>query len=254
MKEEDNQIEINNETNEDNSRNSNNQNPFNENEHIILNVTNVNMANVVNSPVPVTTSAEQSVNIEIINDGTSPSKLKSFLSIILSPFIKLGKYFQNLISILSDKINIQSSYKYFLIFLALGILFFFFSMFYIPFIFFTPGKLLRLLSLGNIFLMLSFLFHYGSKDFFAFLVDGKRACIMLGHIFLMFFSLFISLFIGGYFLQLMLDVLLGISTALFVLTLIPGGQGGINGIKNMIISPLLLLYTTFKLKIFGDSS
>ena len=125
-------------------------------------------------------------------------------------FLKFGKYFQNLISKLSEKINIQSSYKYFLIFLALGLLFIFFAMIYIPFVIFNPGKLLRLLSLGNIFIMLSFLFHYGSKDFFAFVVDEKRTCIMFGYISLMLCSLFVSLIIGGYFLQLLLDILLGI--------------------------------------------
>lgn len=254
MKEEDNQIEINNEPNEGTSKDKPIQNPFNENEHITLNDSNENAGDIVSKPVPISTSSEQVVGIEIIHDEVSPSKLQIILGPIMTYFLKFGKYFQNLISKLSEKINIQSSYKYFLIFLALGLLFIFFAMIYIPFVIFNPGKLLRLLSLGNIFIMLSFLFHYGSKDFFAFVVDDKRTCIMFGHISLMLCSLFVSLIIGGYFLQLLLDILLGISTVMFVFTLIPGGEGGIAGIKRMIISPLLLFYNMFKGKIFGDNS
>ena len=256
---EDNQIELNGDIHLDNAQNPNIQNPFAENEHIILNDTKENepIADVVNKPVPISTSAEQTVGIEIIHEeppSTFSSKIKNILNPLLTPFFKLGKYCQSLISNFSEKVNIQSSYKYFLIFLALGMLFFFFALFYVPFFILYPGKLLRLLSLGNIFIMLSFLFHYGSKDFFAFILDEKRVYIVLGHIFLMVFSLFFSIFIGGYFLQLLLDVLLCSTTVMFVLTLVPGGQGGIQGIKNMLLGPLFFFYNTFKGKIFGESN
>ena len=103
-------------------------------------------------------------------------------------------------------------------------------------------------------IMLSFLYYYGSKDFFAFLVDKKRTGVMFGHVSGVFCSLIVSLFIGGYFLQLLLDCVLSITTIMFILTLIPGGQGGIAGIQRMLISPLVLLYSTFKGKIFGDNN
>ena len=253
----DSQIDVNGDLHEDNAKNA--QNTFSDNEHIILNDGNENegIANVVNTPVAISTSEEQTVGIEIIHEEPPSSffsKIKNVLNPLLTPFYKLGKFLQSLISDLSDKVNIQSSYKYFLIFLALGMLFFFFSLFYIPFFIFNPGKLLRLLSFGNIFIMLSFLFHYGSKDFFAFILEEKRVFIVLSHIFLMLFGLFFSLFIGGYFIQLLLDILLCSTTIMFVLTLVPGGQSGISGIKNMLLGPLFFLFTTIKRKIFGDSS
>ena len=252
MKEEDNQIEINNESQAETPQNKPIQNPFSENEHIILNDPGDNIANVVSAPVAISTSSEQVVGIEIINDEAPKSKLQSLLSPIMAPFLKLGKYFQNIISKLSDKVYVETSYQYFLIFLAFSLLFFFWAVLYIPFAIFNPGKLLILLYLGNISIMLSFLFYYGSKDFFAFIVDEKRTCIMFGHISLIFCSLFVSLIIGGYFLQLLLDIILGISTVMFILTLVPGGQGGIAGIKRMLISPLMLLFNILKRKIFGD--
>ena len=256
MKEEDNQIEVNNDIHDPNTQNTNIQGSFNENEHIIINDSKENIADVVNTPVPISSSTEQVITIEKINDDNThfASKFDIILSPILMPFYKLGQYCQTLISKISDKINIQSSYKYFLIFLSLGLLLFFFSLFYIPFAIFNPGKLLSVLSFGNIFIMLSFLFYYGSKDFFAFLIDHNRAGVMISHIIFMLCSLFVSLLIGGYFLQLLLDIILCITTVMFVLTLIPGGQGGISGIKAMLISPLMLVFNSFKGKIFGDNS
>ena len=209
---------------------------------------------MVNSPVPISSSEQISNKEEGEESSQFVQKMKTFLRPVTNQFLKLGTIFQNYLSKLSEKIQIQQSYKYFFIFLALGLLLLFFALLCIPFVIFNPGKLLRLLSFGNIFIMLSFLFYYGSKDFFAFLIDPKRTGVMFGHIVGLFGSLFVSLFIGGYFLQLLLDVVLCITTVMFILTLIPGGQEGIAGIKRMLISPLMLLISTFKGKIFGDAN
>ena len=253
MKDEDNH-DINNNTQNQNI-NSNSQNSLNENEEFTFTDSNENVAGVVNSPVEIT-SSDQVTEKKESNEYSSSFllKLKKFFSPVTNQFLKIGVYFQNLLSKLSDKIKVQQSYKYFLLFLALGLLFFFISLFTIPFAIFNPGKLLRLLSFGNIFIMLCFLFYYGSNDFFSFLVDKKRTGVMFSHLLALFCSLFVSLFIGGYFLRLFLDIILSITTVMFILTLIPGGQEGISGIKRMLISPLLLLYNNFKGKIFGSNN
>lgn len=248
-----NQIEVNDNIGEPNSQMSNINNPFNDNENIIINDAKEPAADVINTPVPIKISSENANN-ERINEISFASKFDVIFTPILVPFYKIGKYLQGLISKLSEKVTVQSSYKYFLIFLALGSLFFFFSLFFIPFFIFNPGKLLGLLTIGNIFLMISFLYYYGSKDFFAFLVDQNRTGIMISHILLMIISLIVSLIIGGYFLQLLLVVALDITTVMFFLTIIPGGQGVIAGIKNMLIYPLMILYNTFKGKIFGSNN
>ena len=228
--------------------------PFNENENIILNDTQELSANVINKPVPIVNSSEINTNINN-NSGNelNPSILSVLISYLKTPFLKVGKSVQNLLSKLSKKIQIQSSYKYFLIFLGLGILFFFFAFLCLPFIIFNPGKFLRLLTFGNIFIMLSFLFYYGSKDFFAFLIDENRTGVVFAHLSSVFFSFFISIFVGGYFIQFLLDFVLGITTIMFILTLLPGGKGGVNAIKNMIFGPGWFLLNTLKGKIFGDN-
>ena len=215
--------------------------------------TNEKEADVVNSPVEIT-SSDQISDKEEISEGSSIFllKLKKICSPITNPFLKTGFYFQNLLSKLSEKIQVKQSYKYFLIFLALGLLFLFISLLTIPFAIFNPGKLLGLLCFGNIFIMLCFLFYYGSTDFFKFLIDRKRTGVMFGHLLSLFTSIFVSLFIGGYFLRLFLDIVLSITTIMFILTLMPCGDQGISGIKRMLISPLLLLFSTFKGKIFGS--
>ena len=240
----------------DNPKDDNQIPAFNENENIILNDTPDPSVGVINKPVPITSSTEldDSSNNNKNEGELNPSKENVILSYIKSPFLKLGKLVQNLISKLSDKIQVQSSYKYFLIFLAIGLFFFFFSILCAPFIIFNPGKFLRLLTLGNIFVMLSFLFYYGSKDFFAFLIDENRTGVVFAHISSMCISFFISIFIGGYLIQLILDFILSITTIMFILTLLPGGKGGIAAIKNMLLGPGLFLFNSLKGKIFGDNN
>ena len=162
-------------------------------EKITINDMNKGIANVVNTPVAISSSTEQDSNKEeiISNSPQIITKIKIFFEPLVNKFLKIGQYFQNLLSKLSEKIQVQRSC--------------------IPFAIFNPGKLLRLLSFDNIFIMFCFLFYYGSKDFFAFLIDQKRTGIMFSHLLGLFFSLFVSIFIGGYFLQLLLDIILSIT-------------------------------------------
>ncbi len=258
MKEENNNSDGNNHTNDTNDKNDSN-----ENIQVITivdanegNEENETVADVVNKPVSISSSSEQSIGSDSENEFISSqlSKAKKLLNPLTTQFLRVGKSFQGLISKLSEKVTVEQSYKYFLIFLSLGILLLFFALFCIPFVFFNPGKLLRLLTFGNILVMLGFLFYYGSKDFFAFLVDQKRTGVMFSHILGLLCGLFVSLFFGGYFLKLLLDCVLCITTVMFILTLIPGGQEGIAGIKRMLISPLMLLFNSFKGKIFGEGN
>ena len=254
-KEEENKLKNNNNNQEGNFQGSNSSNPFRDSEQIDIEDSNV--ADIVNTPVQISTSAEQAAKIESENEEESSSflyKVKIILSPITNQFLKLGKLFQSLLSKLSDKVQVQSSYKYFLVFLALGLILLFFSVLYIPFILFNPGKLLRVLSFGNIMLMLSFLFYYGSKDFFAFLVDQNRTGIMFTHLLGVFAGIFVSIFIRGYFLQFLLDFILCITTIMFFLSLLPGGQGGIKAMKGMLLGPLLFMFNSLKDKIFGGNN
>ena len=213
-------------------------NTFDENQPININGENdrsqkkpkddVSIGSAINIPAPI---------ISNIKEKTSFEKIQTKL-------YNLGKCFQGYLEKLSFKIQIQTSYNYFLIFLVLSLLFMLISLFKLPFILFSPGSLLRNLSLSNILLMLSFLFYYGSKEFFAFLIDPSRTMIVLTHLVGVFLGFFWS-FTSGYFLNLILDITLLITTSMFVLTLIPGGKSGIEAIKNMLALPLFMIKNKF---------
>ena len=77
-------------------------NDLNENEN-----ENGNVANVLNSPVPIVTSSDQITNKEEKN--TTPKfilLLKKLFSPITNQFLKIGANFQNLLSKLSEKVQV----------------------------------------------------------------------------------------------------------------------------------------------------
>ena len=152
---------------------------------------------------------------------------------------------QNYLLSLTDRLQINSNMKLFLLcLLVCGFNFFFFLM-SLPFIFISPSRILSYLSFGNILLILSLLFYYGSNRFFGFLRDGKRFRITIIHILFIICGLFLPLF-QGYIFSFILDLALILTTVMFVLTIIPGGQSGINAIQASLFSFLPQLFKNFK--------
>ena len=81
---------------------------------------------------------------------------------------------QNYLLGLTNRLQIQSNMKLFFLCLLVCGFNFFSCLISLPFIFLSPSKILSHLSFGNILLILSFLFYYGSNRFFGFLRDSKR--------------------------------------------------------------------------------
>ena len=148
---------------------------------------------------------------------------------------------QNYLLGLTERLQISSNMKLFLLcMLICGFNFFLFLM-SLPLIFLSPSKILSHLSFGNILLILSLLFYYGSNRFFGFLRDGRRFRITLIHILLIICGLFLPIF-QGYLFSFILDLALIITTVMFLLTIIPGGQSGINAIQASLFSLLPQLF------------
>ena len=152
---------------------------------------------------------------------------------------------QNYLLSLTDRLQIQSNFKLFFLCLLLCGFNFFSGLLSLPFIFFSPSKLLSSLSFGNILLILSFLFYYGSRRFFGFLRDPKRFRITLIHLILILLGLCLPMF-RGYFLSFLLDLALITTTIMFLLTIIPGGQSGINAIQGSLYSMFLDMFKKLK--------
>ena len=77
---------------------------------------------------------------------------------------------------------------------------------------------------------------------------------MFSHLLFLFYGLFVSLIIGGYLLQLLLDMILCITIVMFILTLIPGGQEVFAGIKRILKSSFFLVVNNIKEKILGKNN
>ena len=152
---------------------------------------------------------------------------------------------QNYLLGLTERLQISSNMKLFLLcMLICGFNFFLFLM-SLPLIFLSPSKILSHLSFGNILLILSLLFYYGSNRFFGFLRDGRRFRITLIHILLIICGLFLPIF-QGYLFSFILDLALIITTVMFLLTIIPGGQSCINAIQASLFSLLPQLFKLSK--------
>ena len=148
---------------------------------------------------------------------------------------------QNYLLGLTERLQVSSNMKLFLLCILICGFNFFLCLMSLPLIFLRPSKILSNLSFGNILLILSLLFYYGSNRFFGFLRDSNRFRITLIHILLIICGLFLPMF-QGYFFSLILDVALILTTIMFLLTIIPGGQSGINAIQTSLFSLLPQLF------------
>ena len=142
------------------------------------------------------------------------------LNIIQKLYIKAGFFFQNtLLFILSNKINISPNHKKYLIFYYVGLILTIFALFYFPNLLLNTRMSLLFFSLGNLLLIISFCYYYGSKAFFEILADRKNTVIVFSHLIGIFFG-FIFL-ITFYLIQLLLIGLMFYTTPRFFILLLP---------------------------------
>ncbi len=173
----------------------------------------------------------------VINDDETGNQNSSNRRSTSNTFTRIQNYLLGL----TERLQISPNMKFFLLCLLICGFNFFFCLMSLPFIFLSPSKILSYLSFGNILLILSLLFYYGSNRFFGFLRDGKRFKITLIHILFIVCGLFFPMF-QGYIFSFILDIALIITTVMFLLTIIPGGQRGINAIQGSLLSFLPQLF------------
>ena len=173
----------------------------------------------------------------VINDEESGLPNNSSRPQAPNPLNQIQNYLLNL----TDRLQISSNIKISLICLLICGVNFFLLLMSFPMIFISPSKILGYLSFGNILLIMSLLFYYGSNRFFGFLRDNKRFKIALIHILLIICGLFFPMF-QGYIFSFLLDLALIFTTAMFVLTIIPGGQSGVNAMQSSLFSLMPKLF------------
>ena len=111
----------------------------------------------------------------------------------------------------------------------------------IPLIITSPRKFSMTLAFGSIFLVISFLFYYGTKTFVLKLFDKKRFLLTILYLSSFILALFLMI-INNYFLSLLSSIFQVFCLVLFGLTFIPGGKSGINYIKKKVSSPFVKIF------------
>ena len=140
-----------------------------------------------------------------------------------------------------EKLEVERNILLFILLILIGIGLIIFSFFLLPMIIISPGKFSFCFAVGSIFILISFLFLVGTRNYVNKILDNKRIFISI--------SFILSIFIGigfslghHYFISLFCSGVQLISMIMFILTFIPGGRAGIDCIKRTLSSPFTKLF------------
>ena len=140
-----------------------------------------------------------------------------------------------------EKLEVERNILLFILLILIGTGLIIFSFFLLPMIMISPGKFSFCFAVGSIFILISFLFLVGSRNYVLKILDNKRIFISI--------SFILSIFIGigfslgrHYFISLICSGVQLISMIMFILTFIPGGRAGIDCIKRTLSSPFTKLF------------
>ena len=140
-----------------------------------------------------------------------------------------------------EKLEVERNILLFILLILIGMGLIIFSFFLLPMIMISPGKFSFCFAAGSIFILISFLFLVGTRNYVNKILDNKRIFISI--------SFILSIFIGigfslghHYFISLFCSGVQLISMIMFILTFIPGGRAGIDCIKRTLSSPFTKLF------------
>ena len=165
----------------------------------------------------------------ISSDGNMPNKERC-----------LSRFKNYLIS----NIQVETSYLKFGIVFVTGMIIIMISLFFLPLILISPKKFALLFALGTFVSILSFIFYYGTLQFFELLFNKDRIWFTVAYLTGFFGCLFFPTFFGkNYFIILVFSGLEMISTLFFILTFLPGGYSSIRMFSNLFISQFKRLFS-----------
>ena len=140
-----------------------------------------------------------------------------------------------------EAIEVERSIGIFSVLICIGTALIIFSFFLLPIVIVSPKKFSFCFAVGSIFVLISFMFLVGTRNYVTKLLDNKRILISVSFILSIFIGIGFSLG-NHYFISLLCSAVQLISMIMFILTFIPGGRAGINCIKNAITSPFTKLF------------
>ena len=137
--------------------------------------------------------------------------------------------------------HIESSYRNFVIFLIIGLIFIFKSVIDLPTFNLTPIQFLIFFNIGNIFIFFALFFYYGSQQYLIFLIEKTRKRILFFYIITLIIGIIIA-WRDHYFLSLVMACYQIFISVLFVISMIPGEINGIGFIKKYVEEPIKTLF------------
>ena len=140
-----------------------------------------------------------------------------------------------------EKLEVERSIGIFSVLICIGIGLIILSFFLLPIVLVSPKKFSFCFAVGSIFVLISFLFLVGTKNYVNKIMDNKRIFISVSFILSIFIGIGFSLG-NHYFISLICSGVQLISMVMFVLTFIPGGRAGIDCIKKTLSSPFTKLF------------
>ena len=140
-----------------------------------------------------------------------------------------------------EKLEVERSIGIFSVLICIGIGLIILSFFLLPIVLVSPKKFSFCFAVGSIFVLISFLFLVGTKNYVNKIMDNKRIFISISFILSIFIGIGFSLG-NHYFISLICSGVQLISMVMFVLTFIPGGRAGIDCIKKALSSPFTKLF------------
>ena len=140
-----------------------------------------------------------------------------------------------------EKLEVERSIGIFSVLICIGIGLIILSFFLLPIVLVSPKKFSFCFAVGSIFVLISFLFLVGTKNYVNEIMDNKRIFISVSFILSIFIGIGFSLG-NHYFISLICSGVQLISMVMFVLTFIPGGRAGIDCIKKTLSSPFTKLF------------
>lgn len=146
---------------------------------------------------------------------------------------------------ITQSVEVQTSYKSFFIVMAIGLGFILLSLFFLPMIAFYPHKFLYLFSLGSVIIISSFIFVYGTAEYFSMLFSRERFLFTFIYISSVFLSIYSGFIQGYYFLSLISVILQVVTLIIFCLSFVPGGKSGINFLLSLSWSPVQGIWNKF---------
>lgn len=150
---------------------------------------------------------------------------------------KITKCKETVLKKIEENLEVEKSYKTFMIMIFIGLSMLCLSLMFLPVIIISPSKFVMCFSLGSIIILSSFIFVYGTKAYVEKLFAKNRFVFTMLFLCSIILGLYFSIS-GNYLISILLAAFQLVTLIVFTLTFLPGGSHGISFIGGLLLSPV----------------